>query len=165
MSRKKVPIICVVGWSESGKTSFLEELIGAAIKKGLKVAAIKHTHHEIEENKKDTFRLRKAGADPVLLVSRDLLMITKRKKEDYPLERIVKGYLSGVDIVFAEGFKSAKCPKIEVYSGKGEPLFLKDSDIFALVTEMKVEVDLPTFSPGEAEKTIDFIIRKFSLAP
>lgn len=164
-TKKPVPIISVVGWSKSGKTSFLEKLIKAAIKRGLKVVAVKHTHHKIDEKKKDTFRLREAGADPVLLVSKELLILTKKVEDDLPLEKVVKDFVGHADIVFAEGFKGSKYPKIEVYSEKEEPLFARDSKIIAVITKKHLDVSLPTFSPDEPEKVMDFIIRKFSLVP
>lgn len=165
MHKKKVPVIGVVGWSKSGKTTFLEMLINAAKKRGLKVAAIKHTHHAIDEKGKDTQRLREAGADPVILVSKGLMVLTKKTADDFAIEKIMNDFLTDVDIVFAEGFKGLTWPKIEVYSEREEPLFKKDPNIIALVSKKRIDSQLPTFKPEEAEKVMDFIIHKFSLVP
>ncbi|MCX7857929.1 MAG: molybdopterin-guanine dinucleotide biosynthesis protein B [Deltaproteobacteria bacterium] len=161
MHKKNIPIIAIVGWSKSGKTTFLAKLIQVAVKKGYKVAAIKHTHHKIEEKKKDTSRLREAGADPVLLVSKGLIVMTKKMGEDAPLENIVEKFFDSVDIIFVEGFKSSKFPKIEVFSEKEGPLYEKDKTIFALISSKAVGAEIPTFSPEEVEKVMDFIVHKF----
>ncbi len=165
MVKKKVPVVSVVGWSKSGKTSFLERLIQAAKKRKMRVVAVKHTHHKIEEGKKDTARLREAGADPVLLVSKDLFILTKKIGDDFEIEKILEDLAIDADIVFAEGFKKSRWPKIEVYSERGEPLFKKDPNIVALISEKPVISELPIFDPKNPEEVLEFIIRRFSSVP
>ena len=69
---KKLPF--VLGFAASsgtGKTSLLTQLLPLLKQQGLKVAVIKHSHHDVEIDQpgKDSFRLRMAGATPVLLAS------------------------------------------------------------------------------------------------
>ncbi|MCS7281102.1 MAG: molybdopterin-guanine dinucleotide biosynthesis protein B [Desulfobacterota bacterium] len=165
MPNRTIPILAIVGWSKSGKTTFLEKLIRAAKEKGLKVGAVKHTHHSLENEDKDTQRLANAGADPVLLVSDKFLLVTKKTERELSLEKIVDDFLGDVDIVLAEGFKGSKFPKIEVYSEKEGALFKEDPYILAVVAKEKLDTDLPVFGPDDVERVLDFIIRKFSLAP
>ncbi|MBW2739455.1 MAG: molybdopterin-guanine dinucleotide biosynthesis protein MobB, partial [Deltaproteobacteria bacterium] len=40
---KKTPIICIVGKSESGKTTLIEKLIPELKKRGYRIGSIKHT--------------------------------------------------------------------------------------------------------------------------
>ena len=61
-------VIAIGGPSGSGKTTRLVELIRAAVAEGRSVAAIKHTHHPLnEENRGDTAAFLAAGARPVIL--------------------------------------------------------------------------------------------------
>ena len=48
-----VPIISFIGTSGSGKTTLMEKVVAALNKHGIRVAVIKHTHHdEISLDKK-----------------------------------------------------------------------------------------------------------------
>ncbi len=53
------PIVAVVGYSDSGKTTFLEKLIPCLKRRGVKLAVAKHDTHGFEMDKpgKDTWRL------------------------------------------------------------------------------------------------------------
>ena len=61
----------VVGWSGSGKTTLLEHLIERLAGQGLRVNIVKHSHHdiELEAPRKDSARLRMAGAAEVMIAS------------------------------------------------------------------------------------------------
>ncbi|MGZ5851990.1 MAG: molybdopterin-guanine dinucleotide biosynthesis protein B, partial [Hyphomicrobium sp.] len=37
----------IVGWKNSGKTTLIERLVVALTQRGLRVATVKHTHHEL----------------------------------------------------------------------------------------------------------------------
>jgi molybdopterin-guanine dinucleotide biosynthesis protein MobB len=65
------PIVSIVGRTNSGKTTLIEKLIPELKKRGYKVGVIKHTKHqfEIDHPGKDTWRMTKAGADTVVIVS------------------------------------------------------------------------------------------------
>ncbi|MGZ5823753.1 MAG: molybdopterin-guanine dinucleotide biosynthesis protein B [Hyphomicrobium sp.] len=41
------PLIGIVGWKNSGKTTLIERLVAALTQRGLRVATVKHTHHEL----------------------------------------------------------------------------------------------------------------------
>ena len=58
-----LPIISIVGASNSGKTTFLEKLIPELASRGYRVGAVKHDAHgfEMDREGKDTWRLRGAG--------------------------------------------------------------------------------------------------------
>ena len=53
------------GWSGSGKTTLIEQLIPRLVQRGVRVSLIKHAHHvfEVDQPGKDSYQLRKAGAD------------------------------------------------------------------------------------------------------
>jgi len=58
--------------SGTGKTTLLRELIPLLKDEGLRLALVKHAHHsfDIDHPGKDSYELRKAGADQVLIASR-----------------------------------------------------------------------------------------------
>ena len=85
--------LAVTGWSGSGKTTLLVALIKHCVARGERVAAIKHTHHEINDrNEGDTARFLEAGASQVILTN--------------DREAIQWGTAASVDVVLIEGFKS-----------------------------------------------------------
>lgn len=71
MKNAKVPILGFAAFSGTGKTTLLTQLIPILKQKGLRIGLIKHSHHDfqIDQPGKDSFRLREAGASPVMLVS------------------------------------------------------------------------------------------------
>ena len=65
------PVLGLAAYSGTGKTTLLVKLLPLMKLQGLRVAMVKHTHHDFDIDKpgKDSFELRKAGADQVLLAS------------------------------------------------------------------------------------------------
>ena len=61
----------IIGWKNSGKTFFAQQIISILSLQNLKVASIKHAHHdfEIDLPKTDSYLLRKAGSQQVIISS------------------------------------------------------------------------------------------------
>jgi len=59
-------IIQVVGKKDTGKTSAIERAVKILKEKGYSVAVVKHSHHEIDIQGKDTYRFWEAGSDIVI---------------------------------------------------------------------------------------------------
>ena len=65
-------ILCgIIGWKNSGKTFFAQQLINYFAKKNFIVASIKHAHHnfDIDQQGADSFLYRKAGSQQVIVSS------------------------------------------------------------------------------------------------
>ena len=111
-------IIGLAGWSGSGKTTLVTAVIPVLVKRGLKVATVKHAHHEfdIDQPGKDSWLHRQAGASEVAIVSsrRWALVHELGAAPEPPLTDILQK-LSPVDLVIIEGFKRHAHPKLEVY--------------------------------------------------
>src|SRR5687768_16313259 len=61
-------VAALVGDSGSGKTTAIIGLINLYRSEGLRIGAIKHTHHEVNERDQgDTSLMRRAGASPLIL--------------------------------------------------------------------------------------------------
>ncbi len=134
------PVLGVVGWSGSGKTSLLEHLIGGLAGQGLRVNVVKHSHHdvELEPPRKDSARLRMAGAAEVMLASPYRVAILRELRgADEPslLEHLAR--LAPADLTLVEGYKWERIPKLEVFRPSlGRPaLYPEDADIMAVVSD------------------------------
>ena len=157
------PIIAVVGWSNSGKTTFLVNLIKELKKRGHCVGTIKNHHGPINVDKPgtDTWHHAQAGASSVVLVGDSSFALFK----EYQNQDILKGLpdlMPEVDIIIAEGFKSSNCPKIEVRRSEinPEPAVPKD-ELIALVSEDCEYENIPCFSPNGYKKIADLIEELF----
>jgi molybdopterin-guanine dinucleotide biosynthesis adapter protein len=144
-------VIGFAGWSNSGKTTLIEQLIPRLTAAGQRVSLVKHAHHgfDIDQPGKDSYRHREAGATEVLVTSgqRYALMHELRGAPELSLAAAVN-LLSPCDVVLVEGFKTAAIAKIEVHrTGLGKPLlFPGDPCIVALVS------DTPQLSGGRLQE-------------
>ena len=114
-------IFGIVGWKNSGKTTLVERLIGALLKKGLTVSTIKHSHHkfQIDKKGKDSFRHRKAGASETILASDYEWVKFSSNVPNIPGEiEFFLNQLGKVDLVLVEGYKNGLHKKIEVFDEK-----------------------------------------------
>ena len=101
-------VIHISGASGSGKTTRLIELIRAAVAQGRTAAAIKHTHHPLnEERRGDTAKFLEAGARPVILAGDGEAVVF----DGGPARRVAYSSLSDLlalmtnDLVVVEGFR------------------------------------------------------------
>jgi len=112
-------VAAVTGWSGSGKTTLLTQLIARYVHEGFRVAAIKHTHHPLnEERRGDTARLEAAGAEPVIFAREGEAVIFHRdriSRSAYVAPADLLIHLDGAEIVLVEGFKQFDAwPRIEI---------------------------------------------------
>ena len=151
------------GFSGSGKTTLIEQLIPRLIARGLRVALIKHAHHEFDVDTpgKDSYRHREAGASEVLITSdqRWVLMHELRGDPEPGLAEQV-GYLAPCDLVLVEGYKRAEIPKIEVHrSASGKPLLYPDDPfIIAVASDEEIETGLPLLDINDPDAIATFIV-------
>jgi molybdopterin-guanine dinucleotide biosynthesis adapter protein len=133
-------IIGLAGWSGSGKTTLVTKVIPVLVRRGLKVATVKHAHHDFDTDQpgKDSWLHRQAGASEVAIVSsRRWAIVHELGGAPEPALEGILAKLSPVDLVIVEGFKRHSHPKLEVYrAGVGKPLLHPDDDcIVAIATD------------------------------
>jgi molybdopterin-guanine dinucleotide biosynthesis adapter protein len=133
-------IIGLAGWSGSGKTTLVTRVIPVLVQRGLKVATVKHAHHEFDTDQpgKDSWLHRQAGASEVAIVSsRRWAIVHELGREPEPPLTEVLAKLSPVDLVIVEGFKRHSHPKLEVHrAAVGKPLLHPDDDcVVAIATD------------------------------
>lgn len=157
-----VPVVSMVGKSGSGKTTLLEKVIRELASKGYSVGIIKHDAHgfEIDHEGKDSWRHKKAGAVTVALSSPEKFAVIKEVKKEWAPERIISAYLTDVDVVITEGFKTGPFPKIEVIrrENSAKPVCAGDKTLMAFATDVKtLKTKLPVFGLNDFKKIARFI--------
>jgi molybdopterin-guanine dinucleotide biosynthesis protein B len=135
-----VKVMGIVGWSGSGKTSLLVELLPIIKGMGFTVSTMKHAHHhfDVDTPGKDSFLHREAGASEVMVVtsSRWVLMHESRDEPEPSIEALIER-ITPVDLLLIEGFKTHHHPKLEVYrESEGKPLLAPDDpEIVAVASD------------------------------
>ncbi|MBU9709936.1 molybdopterin-guanine dinucleotide biosynthesis protein B [Paenibacillus polymyxa] len=110
--KTKHPFVCqIVGFKNTGKTTFLGGLIRYVQQSGLRVAVIKHDGHEFEMDHEgtDTYKHRQAGAEGVAIVSAGRTAILEEQSR--PVTGLIR-HFQAYDCVLLEGFKQEKYPKL-----------------------------------------------------
>jgi molybdopterin-guanine dinucleotide biosynthesis protein B len=156
--------ISIVGKSESGKTTLIEKLIPEMKRRGYRVGSVKHTAHgfDMDREGKDSFRHQKAGAETVAVASPHQIVLIKNVDSD-SLENL-EAYFTDMDLLFVEGYKKEKRPKIEVFNADYHkmPIDPDDENLFAFVTDDSVEVRVPRFRMNQIKELADLIEKKYS---
>ena len=152
----------VTGWKNSGKTTLVERLVAEFVRRGWRVATIKHAHHDVDIDQPgtDSFRHRAAGATEVVLVG-GLRYAIMREQGEPKLAEVLQR-LGPADLVLIEGFKREPHLKIEVRSGGGEasspPMAAKDPNILAIAADQApADRHLPWFRRDDITGIADFI--------
>ena len=163
-------VISISGKSGSGKTTLLKKIIPILIKKGYKVGAIKHTHHDFEIDKrgKDSWAYRKAGAESVVITSKGRIAFVRELNNEVPAKEIIYQLFDDVDIILMEGYKKEDFPRIEVIGKNSKEeinrTFLNSSFLLMIVSEDLLELDtfVPVYNPNKTNKIADFIEEKMN---
>ena len=122
---------CVVGPSDSGKTTLVERLVPLLNEHG-RVATVKAIHHDVEvdEEGKDTYRHREAGASRVVGVTPERRFEFADIDDKHGEIRTTLDSLTdaGYDYVVIEGFSESSLPKMAVGETDAENVVLRDAD-------------------------------------
>ena len=155
-----VPIVSVVGNSESGKTTLIEKLIPEIKKRGYRVGSVKHAREINVDKGKDSQRHLTAGSEETILAGPGQIILFKRAGEP-TIEEVGQMFDSDLDLILCEGFKNTNLPKIEVYR-KGYGTLLDGlTSVFAIVSDEKLEVKTRQFKTGEIEAIVDLLEKGF----
>lgn len=158
----------ITGYKNAGKTGLMERLVTEITGRGFSVSTVKHAHHsfDVDHVGKDSYRHRQAGAQQVLLSSRNrwALMTELRGAEEASLDDLL-ARLAPVDLVLVEGYKRDRHPKIEAYRAEmNHPLIAKDDDtIRAVASDVPVTVDQRVFDLNDTKAIADFILSEAGL--
>jgi len=161
-----IPVIAFVGPSGSGKTTLIEKTIKELSSRNLRVGTIKHHLKalDVDREGKDSWRHKAAGARAVAIVTPTGLAAIRSEDKEPDLIEIAERYFFDVDVVLAEGYKSADVPSIVVTREEKR----KELDLSAIRKPVAVVADyefdsgaLPTFGLEDASAVAEFIAEKF----
>ncbi len=159
-------IVAVSGVKNSGKTSLIEALLPALIRRGLRVATVKHDGHRFEADRPgtDSFRHLKAGALGTAVFDGEKFQLVCRAAVD---ERFLAAQFPEAELILLEGFKDSPWPKLEIVRSavSGKPV-TDPSARLALVTDCASDVQgCPVFALDDTEGIADFLLRFVRLGP
>jgi len=157
------PVVSIVGKSKSGKTAFMEELVGELKSRGYRVATIKHTPQGMtfDEPGKDSWRHIQAGSEATAIASPDKIVLIKPIARALTLDEIVRFFGEDYDIILAEGFKQGNAPKIEVHRKEVGPPLSSIKKLIAIVTDEPLETRTRQFSWQDIKGLADLLEEGF----
>ena len=134
-----IPLLGITGYSGSGKTTLLEKIVPELTALGLRVAVIKHSHHNatVDKEGKDSWRMKEAGASQVIMAFDPAL----------------------TDLILVEGFKQEPIPKILLHrQSMTKPFPELDQDVLAVATDYEVQTDKVRLNLNETSEITSFIM-------
>jgi molybdopterin-guanine dinucleotide biosynthesis protein MobB len=156
--------IAIVGNSGAGKTTLLERLIPALKGKGFRVGVVKHDAHrfDIDHPGKDSHRFTAAGADTMVITSKEKLAMVKRHTASPPVEELLERYFSDMDLVLVEGFRGNSLPKIEVHRKAFRSTLIcrgerNDPALAAVASDEPLELDVPILDLNDPGAIAEFV--------
>lgn len=158
-----VPIVTFIGWHDCGKTTLASKVVTHLKQSGYSVAVIKSTKErgiKFDTPGTDTYTHTEAGADAVLLVAPDQMVMMSRNSGE-ALTSLAHRFFPDVDIVIGEGFKYARhVAKIEVFRNSESLLRDQVTGVIALVSDEPISADY-IFRLDEASEIAAFIEKRF----
>lgn len=114
------PAVCVVGRKNSGKTTLVVAVVAELARRGLRVATIKHGHHDFQSDEpgRDSWRhFHEGGAEASIMCGTGKVALTLRIDGEPDPEVLVRDFYAGrgFHLVVVEGFKAGPLPKVEVF--------------------------------------------------
>ena len=160
-----IPVVSVVGKSNSGKTTLIEKMIGELDRRGYRVATIKHNRHgfEIDHEGKDSWRHKRAGARTTVIASPFRVAVVEDVDKDMDIGELVDRYIRNVDIVLSEGFKKNPFPKIEVNRGDmNQELLCSPADnLIAICSDRRLTAAVPCLDINDIVGLADIVETRF----
>ncbi len=157
------PIVTFIGWHDSGKTTLASQVVSHLKQLGYQVAVIKSTKETgiaFDTPGTDTHTHRSAGADSVMLVAPDQMVIMTDNRGE-SLTSLAHRHFPEVDIVIGEGFKEARqVSKIEVFRNTDKLLRSTVSGVIAVASDEPISGD-HIFRLNEAAEIASFIEKRF----
>lgn len=170
MIEYSLPLLGFCAFSGTGKTTLLKQLLPILRANGLRIGVIKHAHHQfdIDHKHKDSYALRKAGAEQMLIASRRRMALITEFEDDHG-EPTLEETLTALDaelldLVLVEGFKHEQFPKIELHrpSMQKPLLCTADPSVIAVATDVPLfpsPVRIPVLDLNDINGISSFILK------
>lgn len=165
---QNIPVLGLAAYSGTGKTTLLTKLIPSLHERGIRVAVVKHAHHnfDIDTPGKDSYEIRQAGASQVVIASSRLLALMQPAADPSSdpalIDCLARVDTTNVDLILVEGFKKAPIRKIELHRPSlGKPLMLpEDDNIIAVFSDTPVNTGgRPCVDLNQLDEISDFILK------
>lgn len=166
LQNARVPLIGFAAYSGTGKTTLLRKVLPLLKKRGLRIGLVKHAHHafDVDHPGKDSYELRKAGAERVLVASRHrwALMVETGDQGEPRLDAVLAELnQEHFDLILVEGFKHEAYPKIELHrpSTRRPLLYPQDPTVVAVATDAELDepLSLPVLDLNDADQVARFV--------
>ncbi|MFT5658062.1 MAG: molybdopterin-guanine dinucleotide biosynthesis protein MobB [Gammaproteobacteria bacterium] len=134
MISTNIPIVGFSAFSGTGKTTLLKQIIPLLKQRKLRLAVVKHAHHhfELDQPGKDSYEIRKSGADhTIICTTTRMAQITEfpTPEQEPSLQEIVNALNPNkIDLVLVEGYKHIPFTKIELHRSELKKPYLHPDD-------------------------------------
>ncbi|ABR73668.1 molybdopterin-guanine dinucleotide biosynthesis protein MobB [Actinobacillus succinogenes] len=157
-----IPILGITGYSGSGKTTLLEKIVPELTALGVRVAVIKHSHHNatVDKEGKDSWRMKEAGAGQVIMACDNRwALMTETPHAPVSLDYLTAQFDPNLtDLVLVEGFKQEPIPKILLHrKAMTKPLPEIDEKVLAIATDYPLNTDKVRLNINEISQIAAFI--------
>jgi len=159
-------MIGFVGASGSGKTTLIEKLIAALTQSGLRVGAVKRSHHDvdIDEEGKDSWRFRRAGSNPTMVTGGGFVGLMETLPRQPGLADLAGHFAGKADIILVEGFKGEAAPRFvfgpPIPPEVGDPA--TNPEVLGVITmdgAAAVDIGKPVFHRDQVAGIRDWIVQ------
>ena len=160
----------VAGYKNAGKTTLVVDLVRDLARRGLRVATVKHAHHDfdIDHPGKDSHQHRSAGASEVIVASsrRWAHIVELADRPEPSLDDLLTHVAADIDLVLVEGFKHGDHPKLEIRRvGSDAPLIAAEhGSVRVIVSDGDVpDAPVPVLDRADVAAIADFILGQVGL--
>jgi molybdopterin-guanine dinucleotide biosynthesis protein B len=158
-------IFGIIGWKDVGKTYFAQKIISSLSSKKIRVASIKHAHHDfdIDLPQTDSFLHRKAGSQQVIISSskRWAKISELNENEEKKLDDLINE-LDDPEVVIVEGYKNEKHPKIEIIKDSLDNstfMFKELKNVSAIVSDINISSFYKKqFKKNQIDEIVEYIL-------
>jgi molybdopterin molybdotransferase len=159
-----LPVLSIVGKSNSGKTTLLTKMVAELTRRGRRVVTIKHDAHsfDIDHEGKDSWRHFQAGTRATLISSPEKLAMVRRVNGEWGLDALATLLGNDADIVITEGYRGAAKPKIEVLreARSARPICAPE-ELIALATDVDIRGPMPVYGIDDVAGLCDLVEERF----
>lgn len=160
-----IPVVCIVGKHNAGKTTLIERLMPCLHERGRQVAIVKHAAHgfALDREGSDSWRLAQTDAVAVLVSGPGGAVFSCKLPDDAALPRILALLpMLDIDLVLVEGHRRSGYPKIEVHrAALGSDLLVSEEDLVAIVTDGDGTGSVPCFGAKDPQGLAAFLDERF----
>jgi molybdopterin-guanine dinucleotide biosynthesis protein MobB len=162
----RVPVLGFTAPSGTGKTTLLCRILKLLRARGLQVGVVKQAREDFDVDVpgKDSFELRKAGLDRLLLGSAaQTALICEHPAGGEPrLDSLLPLFdQERLDLILAEGFAGEPFPKLELIRGGCDELrYPSDPWVIALVTDRvgALRMPIPQLDMNDPAEIAEFVL-------